>query len=92
MSPPSEVRNSAWGVPPAYQTPGSSGWPGVSQKTRRRLRPSRSPAANAGGADASSQDRPASSERITVGPRCPVLVARSHVRWSRGSHTTCWAM
>jgi hypothetical protein len=33
VSPPSSERNSPCGDAPAYQTPGSLAWPGVSQKT-----------------------------------------------------------
>jgi hypothetical protein len=69
VSPPSSVRNRPWGEPPAYQTPGWSAWPGVSQKTARRLRARRSPEVNAGGRDASAHLAPASVERMTVGPR-----------------------
>ena len=42
----------------------------------------------AGGSVASRQLRPRSSERYTVGPRCPVLAAISSRRGSRGSCTT----
>ena len=92
VSPASSLRNSPCGLPPAYQTPGSSGWPGVSQNTLRRLRASRSPVWNAGGREASDQVAPKSVVRNSVGPRCPVPAATSRVRPSRGSSTACWTM
>ncbi len=88
VTPPSSERNRPCGDVPAYQTPGSLAWPGVSQKVWSTLRPL--PSAffvNAGGCFASFQVRPRSVERKIVGPRCPVFAAASSVRPSRGSST-----
>ncbi len=76
VSPPSSVRNSPCGEPPAYQEPGSSAWPGVSQNTELRDRPWASPSAKAGGGVASCHVRPRSLERNTVGPRWPGAAGR----------------
>ena len=92
VSPPSAVVNRPCGDPPANHTPGSSACPGVSQNTAESARPSRSPLWNAGGRDASVQVFPRSSDRNTVGPRCPVRMAASSREPSRGSTMTCCAM
>ena len=55
VSPWSSVRNRPCGEPPAYQVPGSSAWPGVSQNTALSERPWASPSAKAGGLDASAR-------------------------------------
>src|SRR6187549_1733319 len=66
VSPPSLVVNSPCGDPPAYQTPGSSACPGMSQNTADSDRASRSPVRNAGGLEASLHVAPLSSVKNTV--------------------------
>jgi hypothetical protein len=88
-SPPSTDRNNPAGALPAYQTPGSEAWPGVTQNTRSTAR-AVSPGSdlrNAGGCVASFQVRPRSFDRNTVGPRCPVFAAINSTLGSRGSAT-----
>src|SRR6478752_2934301 len=67
VAPPSTERNRPCGDVPAHHTPGSLGWPGVSQNVWSTTRPL--PSANAGGRAASFHERPLSVERKIVGPR-----------------------
>ncbi len=69
VTPPSSERKSPCGEVPAYQDPGSLGWPGVSQNVWSTARPLPSTFAKAGGRAASFHVRPKSVERKTVGPR-----------------------
>ena len=93
VSPWSSLRNRPCGEPPAYQEPGSSAWPGVSQNTALRERPWASPSGEGRGLGtppASEAEVAASGTRWGRGG--PVRHAARRVAPSRGSSTRCWMM
>src|SRR5437868_11275881 len=89
LSPLSVERNSPGGDVPAYQEFFSLACPGEIQKTISTARAfsSFSTFSKAGGDAASVQVDPASLDRNTVGPRCPVFAAITIVCLSLGSGT-----